>query len=434
MKPKAKLATAQVHQGQLENVLSSRVSFDVPDNVSAVLHINLDSMVANYRMMQKLSGEAECAAVVKANAYGIGDREVVRALVKQGCQTFFVANLQEAIRVRRTSRKPVIYVLDGFHPMSEDAYVKHRLRPVLNCLDDVRAWNDFAKSLGSKSLGSKSPGSKSQGSKSGEAKSQGVKSSASKLKGYIPSAALQLDTGMNRLGLPDYEITSLASNPDYMEHFDLALILSHLACADDPTHPLNRLQKSLFDHYLDKLPKIRSSLANSAGVTLGAEYHCELTRPGIALYGGEPSMTILLGLKPVVSLYARILQIHDAKEGESVGYGASHTLTKPKRIATLSAGYADGIFRILGSSLSDGPSFACFRGQQVPILGRISMDLITCDFTDIAPDECAKGDWVELIGKTNTVNDVAKRARTSAYEILTALGPRYHRIYTQGKS
>ena len=379
--------------------LHTGVHTNLPDDVGAVLTINLDALIANYRKLTKMSGRAECAAVVKANAYGIGDREVVRALVKQGCKTLFVANLKEATRARRTSRKPDIYVLDGFHPDSKELYLKHRLRPVLNSLDDIKAWSAFANSVGT-----------------------------------APEAAIHLDTGMNRLGLPEYEIRELSNNPQYFEHFEPALIMSHFACADDPTHPMNRLQKSLFDQYCQRFPGIRLSMANSAGVTLGTDFHYDMTRVGLALYGGEPSLKSWLDLKPVVTLHARILQIHEVPAGETIGYGATHTFTRPSRIATLSAGYADGIFRILGSSLAQSPSYGHFKGQKLAILGRISMDLITCDITGLDAGKCRTGDWIELIGPDNTVNDIARRARTNAYEVLTALGPRYHRIYTQGKS
>ncbi len=367
---------------------------DVPEDVGAVLTIDLGAVAANYAIMRKLSGKANCAAVVKANAYGLGDREIVRTLVKQGCNTLFVANLKEAIRARRTSRKPDIYVLDGFHPERGPDYLKHKLRPVLNNLAEIRTWNGFAKAEN------------------------------------VPApAAIQLDTGMNRLGLPEYEISALAQNPDDLRHFECALVMSHLACADDPTHPMSAWQKKLFDRYRELLPDAQLSLANSAGIACGKQYHYDMTRPGIALYGGEPCNGISLGLKPVISLMGRILQVHTAETGESVGYGATHTFTRKSRIATVSLGYADGILRILGSSLAKSAPRGRYGAHDLPLIGRISMDLITYDLTDMEAGQCRPGDWIEIIGPTNDINRLADCARTNSYEILTSLGSRPHRIY-----
>ena len=378
--------------------MSAPLSADPGSNIGAVLTIDLDALIANYRKLKKLSGKAECAAVVKANAYGLGDSEVVRALVRVGCKTIFVANLKEAIGARRTSRKPTIYVLDGFHGDASALYLKHRLSPVLNSLQEAVAWNKLM------------------------------------LSADAQPAAIHLDTGMNRLGLPETETIELSNNLNLIEHIKPALVMSHLACADDPTHPLNSLQKRLFDRFTINLPKTKLSLANSAGVTLGSDYHYDMTRVGLALYGGEPSLKSWIDVAPVIQLRARILQVHDVEAGETIGYGATHTFTRPSRIATLSAGYADGIFRILGSKLAKSPSFGLCHGQVVPFLGRISMDLITVDVTDMDAKLCQPGEWVELIGASNSINDIAERGRTSPYEVLTSLGPRYHRIYQQGRN
>ena len=374
--------------------IAPNIAPDVAADVGAVLQIDLTAICDNYQTMQELSGKAECSAVVKADAYGMGDREVVRALVKQGCNSFFTANLKEAIRARRTSKKPDIYVLDGYHHQSSESYIKHRLRPVLNNLAEVRDWNALAKRKNRR----------------------------------LP-AAIQLDTGMNRLGLPEYEIKALSENPVDLKYFDCALIMSHLACADDQTHPMNSLQRTLFEQFSARLPETKLSLANSAGIACGKDYHYDLTRSGIALYGGEPTIEQTLGLKPVVTLWAHILQIHDAQPGESVGYGARHTFTRPSRIATVSLGYADGFMRILGSSLAKSAPMALYGNHKLPLIGRVSMDLITYDLTDMGDAPCRTGDWVEIIGRDNSVNTLATAARTNAYEILTSLGSRPHRIY-----
>lgn len=318
--------------------------------------------------------------MVKADAYGLGISEAAKALYEAGAKNFFVAHLSEALALRKALEKPAIYVLNGFFPECADSYAKERISPVLNTLSQVEAW-------------AKLPATE---------KSQG--------------AALHVDTGMSRLGLHVDEYQNLKS----VSTLGLNLIMSHLACADTPEHALNAAQLETFKDIATDAA-MPASLANSAGIFLDKGYAFNLTRPGIALYGSFPGPNAH-GLKPVITLNARVLQIRRVKKGETVGYGAAFTAHEPRTIATLACGYADGFLR---SSYS---SFAAYEGVKYPLAGRISMDLIAVDITD-APKSLREGDFMELIGETVKIDDVAEKAGTIAYEFLTGLGKRYQRSY-----
>ena len=280
---------------------------------TCLLTIDLGALRANYRTLRDEAAGAECAAVIKANAYGTGAEQAVRALSKEGCRTYFVATFGEAEVVRTASVDAAIYVLDGFFTGSGPAFAEKSIRPVLSCLTEVQDWAAFCQDHGKP----------------------------------LP-AALQVDTGMNRLGMPLSEAEQLSRAPELLAAFTPALLMSHLACADEPGHALNETQLTAFEAFRAMLPPCPASFANSAGIFLGSRYHFDLVRPGFALYGGKA----IVGCEPlrtVVRLDARIVQVHDAQAGGSVGYGAAQTLARPTRIATLSIGYADGVFRRLGA-------------------------------------------------------------------------------------
>ena len=364
---------------------------------TALLTIDLDALAVNYGRLRELAGKAECAAVVKADAYGLGMAEVAPVLWRQGCKTFFVATPGEGRALRKLLPNAVIYILAGLMPGTADDYRKHNLRPVLNSADEIKEWGSVS-------------------AKAGEA---------------LP-CAVHIDTGMNRLGLSAAEVEALAAAREVWSSITLSLVMSHLACADEPEHPKSETQRKVFDRLRARLPKAPASLSNSAGMLLGHSYLYDLVRPGIALYGGRPQRSAPHAFAPVVHLMGRILQVRDVPPGETVGYGATRTLKRPSRVATVSVGYADGFFRSL--STKDGETgFVAYAGHHAaPILGRVSMDLITIDVTDVPEAFSARGDWIELIGPHVTAQALAHHAGTIDYEVLTNLGARAFRRYIGG--
>ncbi len=375
---------------------------------ASVLIIDLEALGQNYRALRERARAAECAAAVKADAYGLGMVPVARRLHELGCRTYFVATIDEGITLR--AQRPeaaaaVIYVLgtplegDGeggerkAAMESGEVLAEHGLRPVLNSLGAIEAWARFC-----------------------QRKEQAL------------PAAVHVDTGMNRLGLDRGERRRLAAEPSRLAGFACTLIMSHLACADAPDHPLNRAQLAAFSELRAHFPDIPASLANSAGVLLGADYHFDLVRPGIALYGGRALATGANPSVPVVALYARILQVREAQAGESVGYGATYRFERPRKLATVACGYADGYFRALSASDERPGAEALLGGHRVPVVGRVSMDLITLDVSDAPAPLCRPGAWVQLLGPELTVDELAERAGTIGYEVLTRLGPRARRV------
>ena len=373
-------------------VINPRKSAD--PTATSLLTIDLAALRANYCALRDEAGGIECAAVIKANAYGTGAEQAVRALSGEGCKTYFVATFAEAEIIRAAAREATIYVLDGFFTGSGPAFAEKAIRPVLSSLEEIQDWAAFCRERNEP----------------------------------LP-AAIQVDTGMNRLGLPHGEVEQLGGEPGLLAAFTPSLLMSHLACADEPGHPLNETQLKAFEACRAMLPACPASFANSAGIFLGARYHFDLLRPGFALYGGK-AVEGREALRQVVRLEARIVQIHDAPTGTSVGYGAEQILSRPTKIATLSIGYADGVFRVLGAR--DGvPGFTAYLGDHAaPALGRVSMDLITLDVTDVPEGLAHRGAWVEIIGDHVSVDDLALQAGTIGYEMLTSLSRRAQRIYT----
>jgi alanine racemase len=386
-----------------------KVSDRLPPATTGVLHIDLAAIQRNYARLAGLAGPAECAAVIKADAYGLGIHRVAPALAAAGCKTFFVATLDEARRFNDVAWSgqqaggaaaapgwsPHLYVLNGLLLGSAAAFAEIEARPVLGSMDEIIEWAGF-----------------------------GVTSEDG-----LP-AALHVDTGMNRLGVKPSDYDALIVAGDILETFPTALVMSHLACGDTPEHPKNAAQLAAFMRIADQLPDFRRSLANSAGVFLGQPYAFDLVRPGIALYGGNPFAGHPNPMEPVVRLYGRIAQLGDAERGETVGYGAARTLTRRTRYAAVTAGYADGYFRNLGSVDGLEGATAYIGDHALPILGRVSMDLIVFDITDLPAGLARRGGFVELIGDRYTVDDAAASSGTIPYEVLTSLGRRYQRIYT----
>jgi alanine racemase len=359
----------------------------------AVLTVDLGAVVANWRLLRDRAAPSECAAVVKADAYGLGVEPVVQALAKAGCRTFFVAHFLEAVRARKAAPLANVYVLNGMPPGSEPPYVQHRIRPVLGTLGEMKRWRQA---------------------------------------GGGP-AALHVDTGMNRLGLSLEDTQALAVHPDF-QHFPLDFIMSHFVSAEEPENPLNDIQVRRFERmaafFGDRIK--RRSLANSSAHFLPRIPRFDLTRPGYALFGGNPTPGEPNPMQTVVTLEAPILQIRTVEAGDHVGYNAQWTTKRPSRIATLSLGYADGWLRSLSATDAKEGGAAMLHGVRCPFAGRISMDLVTIDVTD-APEGAAKaGQTATLLGAGIGVDDVAAMAGTNGYEILTSLGGRYRRRYVNG--
>jgi alanine racemase len=371
---------------------------DVPASATGVIVTDLDALRRNYIKLQDMAAPAECAAVVKANGYGAGALRAGRALAEAGCGTLFVATLDEGQALRAELPKPDIYVLDGLIPGSAALFAEANLRPVLSDMDEIAEWAAHCRTAGRK----------------------------------LP-AALHVDTGMNRLGLKADGQRRLLAGPGVLENFELSLVMSHLACGDTPDHPKNDDQRAQFQAFIDMLPPTRASLANSAGVFLGEPWHFDLVRPGVALFGGNPFSDRANPMEPVVSLYGRVMQIGEARAGETVGYGAAFRLTRNTRYATVAIGYADGYFRTLGSSDDRALGAVAHAGEHpAPILGRVSMDLTVFDITGLPANSVQRGGFLELIGKNFTVDDAGACAGSMAYEILTSLSRRCHRIYLGG--
>ena len=352
------------------------------------LTIDLGRIRQNYRILIDQLGGVPAAAMVKANGYGLGAATVAATLATDGCNTFFVAHLEEGIEVRKAlGPDPVIQVLNGAMPGTESELVANGLQPVLNSIDQIELWRTC-------------PGAKAQ------------------------PATIHLDTGMSRLGLPPDESEHLLANPSLVDGVDVAHVMSHLASADVPGSPQSADQLERFRQLRIRFPRGTASLANSAAIFLGPSYHFDLARPGIALYGGNPTPGQPNPMLPVVRLEAPILQVRHVEAGDVVGYGATHVVEQPGRIATISVGYADGFLRS-----GSGTAKANVAGIEVPVAGRISMDLITLDVSAVPEQHLALGAPVELIGEHCLIDEVAERADSIANELLTDLGRRYQVRY-----
>jgi alanine racemase len=355
-----------------------------------ILTIDLAAIVANWRALRARAAPAQCAAVIKADGYGCGIEQVAGALAKAGCDTFFVANLAEARRARTAAAEAAIYVLNGLLPGTAPAYAETNLRPVLGSSAEFDEWKAFRAASG-----------------------------------WRGGAALHIDTGMNRLGFPHEEAAQLATR--IRSDHGISLVMSHFACSEED-HPLNAIQIERFRSVRALFPGIAGSLANSSGIFLGPDAHHDLVRPGVALYGANPTPGKPNPMQAVATLEGRIVQLRDVEQGATVGYSATWTAKRPTRLAAVSVGYADGFLRAASASDSKAGAEAVVSGQRCPLAGRISMDLIAIDVTDV-PIPPRRGELVTLLGRSIGVDDLAARAGTIGYEVLTSLGRRYRRIY-----
>jgi alanine racemase len=363
---------------------------------TGVLTIDLDAIVANWRKLEKSAVPAECAAVIKADAYGCGLDPVARALAAAGCKTFFVATLEEARIARASVPSATIYVLDGFFQHCGDVFAKINCKPVIGDLNELAEWDVFCRRSG-----------------------------------WAGGAAIHIDTGMNRLGLTLTEAQGIVPRINAGDH-GITLVMSHLACAENLNHPLNAKQLATFRELASLFSNVPASLANSSGVFLGAQFQFDLVRPGAALYGVNPTPEADNPMQSVVELKARIVQIRNVEKGESVGYGGTWTARRPTKLAIVSVGYADGYFRAGGSNDGTRGAEVVVAGTRCPIAGRVSMDLIAVDVTDLEKNAARRGHLVTLIGEGITVDELAHHFGTIGYEVMTSLGSRYTRIYKGG--
>lgn len=371
--------------------MDTSIANDISDEaLSGILSIDLRALQANYRSLAGRVAPVTCGAVVKANAYGLGADRVGPALAAAGCRHFFVAHLIEAKNLKRhLPREAKIFVLNGLMPGGEPYAAINGLIPIINSLAQLSNWSIAAERHGAR----------------------------------LP-AVLQFDTGMSRLGLGADDTEILLQDRALLHNIDVQFIMSHLASADESLNPQNATQLAAMQALAARFPDAQLCFANSGGILLGGDFHGHMVRPGVALYGGAASDGITNQMKPVVQLSVRVIQTHTVPAGTLVGYGGSHRTACEMRLATLAAGYADGLPR----SLSDrGAAFAF--GKRLPIIGRVSMDSMTIDISSLPSDALGLGSLVELIGPDQTLEDIAGDAGTIAYEILTGLGQRYHRQY-----
>lgn len=365
------------------------------DRAGAILTVDLAALTENWRLLNKRAKPGcDMGAVVKSDAYGLGLDPVATALKAAGCNTFYVAHLDGAIALRHIiGPGPRIACLNGPNKGTERDHVAHRIMPVLSTPEHVKAWCAYA-----------------------------LKEEV------LQESIVQVDTGMNRLGLSATEFAGLMAEPDGFLGLHPQFLMSHLACADTPAHPLNKRQLERFREMLatfrTRFPDAKGSLANSSGIFLGPDWQCDYVRPGVALYGVNPTPAAPNPMLPVVNLKARIIQVRRVDSHGTVGYGAAASAPEGAKIATVSMGYADGYLRSLGAA-----GVGVLDGIKVPVLGRVSMDLTTFDVSNVPESAAHPGAFIDVISHVVTVDDVARAGGTIGYEILTSLGTRFHRRY-----
>ncbi|KRB50283.1 alanine racemase [Rhizobium sp. Root708] len=369
------------------------------DTAGLRLTVDLTALTDNWKDMARRSGKARTAAVVKADAYGTGIEDAGQALYMAGARDFFVATVDEGVTLRSYAPEARIFVLSGIWPGTERRFFENDLVPIISSEEQLAFWMAVLAEYGD-----------------------------------YP-CALHVDTGFNRLGLSVEEAIALADDVSRPASFAPVLVMSHLACGDDHSSAMNKQQLESFRQVSAAYEGIDSSLAASAGIFLGSDYHFDLTRPGIAIYGGEAVNGMKNPMRPVVTAEARIIQVRTVKAGESVSYGRALRLTRDSRLAIVSAGYADGYMRSQSSGgvplrqtiPQGGQGFVA--GRTMPVAGRITMDLTIFDVTDLPENAVRAGDYVELFGKNVLVDDVARSAGTIGYEMLTGIGLRHERRY-----
>lgn len=363
---------------------------------AAQLTIDLTALRSNWCYLNGRVGDGcTCAAVVKANAYGLGAAEAGRALFEAGARVFFVAFPEEGIELRAELPLAEIFILNGLFHGREQLYRDYNLKPVLGSFDEVADWSAFA-----------------------QAENQEL------------GAALHFDTGMHRLGMTVSDAISLNESAKLLTGISVDLVMSHLACADTPDHPMNQKQLGRFLRICEQFPDVRKSLSNSAGIFLGPDFQFDLVRPGVALYGGNPAPDTPNPMLTVAHIHAEIINLRDVPSGDSVGYGASRVTSRKSRIATINIGYADGLHRLVGSSDSKPNGARVFIGGHfAPLFGRVSMDMVAVDVTNIPTEHLVRGARIEVMGAHVSVDELANFAQTIPYELLCSLGARYTRHY-----
>jgi alanine racemase len=376
-----------------ESDVSALTSGPPVEEACGVLTIDLAAIVANWKRLRSLASPADCAAVVKADGYGCGLEPVAAALNQAGCATFFVADLSEGKRLRKVAADAAIYILNGLAPGTAPVFAAHNLRPVIGSSVELAEWDAFT--------------------------------AISKWTGGF---ALHVDTGMNRLGVSLDEAAAIAPRLHNRDH-GLTLLMSHFVAAQFAESSRNQEQMLAFRNIRALFRGVPASIANSSGIFLNPPAHLDLVRPGAALYGVNPTPNKPNPMQPVVELKARVAQVRDVEFGETVGYDATWTARKPSRLAVVTMGYADGIFRSAGGDDQKPGGTLFVGGQPCPIVGRISMDLAALDITHLPDGSVKRGDFATLIGTERDIDATAEMLGTIGYEVLTNLGPRFARVY-----
>lgn len=359
----------------------------IPPHITSVLEVDQQAIIHNYKTLKVLAPQSICAAVLKANAYGFGIKDIAPTLHQEGCHHFFVAHIEEGIFLRSLLKTPTIYVLSGLLPQTEDYFLEHSLTPILNDFAMAKAWSKAAENL----------------------------------KRKLP-CALHVDTGMHRNGFDKVDLEKLEAHPELFNDLDIHFVMSHLVSSHASHDPLNARQKEAFDKIREQWPHTKASLADTGGVYLGPEFHYDLARVGKGLFGLYTPPAAHAPLQPCARFLGRILQIRRAQAGETVGYGATYTLTRKSVLATLGVGFADGYDLRLSNKghVMMGPFKA-------PIIGRISMDYTVVDITDIPEALCYVGGWAELITSSLSLDTLANLIGTHSRELSTGFSARVMR-------
>ena len=347
-----------------------------------VSYINKNNIIYNSNIILKKSKNKIISPVIKADGYGIGAKALIKILIECGYKSFFLGNISEGIEIRKIDKNIELFILNCGHPFNFASIKKYKLIPVINNLKDLKLWSQYSS------------------------------------KKY--HCILNIDTGMNRLGINLQELDGL-SGTEYFKNINIKFIMSHFACAEDINNLMNKIQlEELLNcsKILKKICKkeIKTSICNSSGIWLGKEYLLDIVRPGAAFLGISPTLHIRNPLKEVISIYAQITQIRRVKKNDTIGYGRTLTIKKNTTIATLSIGYSNGLSRLL-SNIGD----VYIKDKKLKILGRISMDLTVIDISIFKNDEVKNGDIVEIFGPNRSLEEFAKMNKTIPYEILCTM-------------
>lgn len=368
----------------VESALKQQSMHDQPPPyVCGWLEVDLNTVASNYAILCDHLSHTQCAAVVKADAYGLGAKIISQRLYTEGCRHFFVAHLDEALAIRSLIPEASIYVFSGCLEGTEIELMEHKLIPVLNDYGMFQRWIAYGKLHGKRLPG-----------------------------------MLHIDTGMNRIGFDTYDLKKLTENMCILSGLQLQGVMSHLACSPDKNHPQNEKQRELFEQICTYFPKITKSLADTAGIYLGRDYHYDMVRPGKGLFGLYKAPH----LQQAFSFKARVIQVRHAKKGDFVGYGSQRTLERDSALATLGVGYADGLDRRASQN-----SYVLIGQHKAPIMGSLSMDYAVVDITDIPENLYHVGSWVQLTGPDQPLEDMANQFGTISRELSTRLGNRLYR-------